>query len=230
MSTLTSRTKQTKPAGTDVVDVAVLNGDFDINDTEIGAPVVPISSPLPTVPYDGQLRYDKNDGFLKVYDAALLAWEPLAANNNVLLQGAGGAWKKITPTLTNITLGTGTTKNDLSYIRLPGNLVFAIWDCLLGTSGAVGGIARVDLPVDCPLDASAAISSYSLNDGLGWGECNLTGIASRHALLPFVVATAAPGQMAFIVSDSGANLTTGVPIAFAAGSQLSATILYRTSG
>lgn len=232
MSTLTSRTKQTKPAGTDGVDIAVLNGDFDINDAELGAPVVAISSPLPSVPYDGQLRYDKNDGYLKVYDAALSAWQVLSPNFKPQAQGVGGSWKSVTPTTANVTLGTGSPFNVLDYIRLPGNLIFWKWKLVLGTGGAVTGTISFSLPADAPVDVSSSLGQYLVEDAMGVGRCGLTGGGgSRHSLTASILALGPPATVFFVINDTG-NPCNGAgtnPFTWAAASVLLANGFYRTS-
>lgn len=233
MGTLSSRIKAFLAAPTDVVDVATdLTGPLGLIDGEIGMPVVPNGGGLPGTPYDGQVRVDMNDGFMKYYSAAALGWKligPISVNNQ---QGSGGGWKSISPTLNAITLGTPGAFNVLDYIRLPGNLIYWRWKLVLGTGGAVTGTAGFLLPVEFPIDVSANVQAWIAEDAIGYGKVGLTaGAASRHTVTAGLISVAAPGQVFFTINDTGnpVNGSGTNPFAWAAGGAILAQGTYRTS-
>lgn len=234
MATLTSRLKLVKAALLDNADITVnVNPSFDIVDTEIGLPKIASGGGLPGSPYDGQIRRDLNDGYLKVWDATAGAWVPLLAGPSNNLQGAGGSWKQNNaPTISGLTaIGTGTTKNLLSYIRLAGNIIFYKYDLLLGVGGSGAGSFLLTLPVEFPVDISANISAYSQNDCIGHGSLGLTvASASRITFSALLNSTVAPGQI-FLVSGAspGATLGLATPFALGNGSVLTIEGWYRTS-
>lgn len=232
-ATLTSRIKLVKAALVDNADITVnINPSLDIIDTEIGIPKVASGGGLPGTPYDGQPRYDRNDGYTKVWDAIAGVWVPLLAGPGNNLQGAGGSWKQITPTVAGLVLGTGTTKNLFSYIRMPGNIIMWKFDLLLGTAGSLSGNLLVTLPAEFPLDISANISAYSVNDAIGTGDWALTSAsATRHSITALVTNVGPPGQIFFSTSAApGVTVANGAnPFVAAAGSIMSCSGWYRTS-
>lgn len=73
MATTTSRLALTKPAGTDSVDIAVLNGNADKIDAAIGAKIC-TSGTRPSTPYDGQVIYETDTSKAFVYIATSSTW------------------------------------------------------------------------------------------------------------------------------------------------------------
>lgn len=57
-------------------------------------------------------------------------------------------WPTTTPTLTNITIGTGTTRNQQAYL-IEGNRVTVQGSILLGTGGQLNGDPTVTIPRAC---------------------------------------------------------------------------------
>lgn len=228
MGSLSSRVKAFLAAGTDQVDVAVdLAGPLTIFDAETGIPNVPNSSPLPSTPYSGQIRCDRNDGYVKQWNATTSIWEPLFPIPGALLQGSGGGWKQLTPpTASGITLGTGTTKHILDYIRLPGNMVYWRYYLLLGTSGALSGVVGLTLPVEFPYDISAGVNAGVNGDTVGFGTANCSVkrpvVAALNGLGP-------PGNLSFAITDTAAFVQPASPGTWGAASWLTASGLYRTS-
>lgn len=68
-----------------------------------------------------------------------------APSSSASMVGWGGAWAAYTPTLTNVTLGTGGTMT-ARYFQM-GKLVFVQLQMILGTGGDVTGNLGVSLPV-----------------------------------------------------------------------------------
>lgn len=73
MATSTTRLGLTKPAGSDVVDVAVLNANADKIDAAVGI-VVCTSTTRPTSPFTGQQIYETDTKQLQTYTGS--AWQP----------------------------------------------------------------------------------------------------------------------------------------------------------
>lgn len=72
------------------------------------------------------------------------------------------AWTAFTPTLTNITKGTGPTEA-YHYAQL-GKIVIARYKLVLGTSGAVTGLMTFTLPVTASSNAVNQITNVLLSD------------------------------------------------------------------
>lgn len=88
-----------------------------------------------TAPVEGQMAYISGTDVLSYYDGS--AWQ------NLLF---ASAWIAYTPTLTNITLGTGGTS--AFYYQVVGKQVNVRGRIVLGTSGSLGGIPSFTLPVN----------------------------------------------------------------------------------
>lgn len=103
MATTTSRLALTKPAGTDSVDVAVLNGNADKIDAAIGAKIC-TSGTRPSSPYDGQVIYETDTSKAFVYIAASSTWAGTVpdvvptATNALKLNGRNVYVQSTTPT------------------------------------------------------------------------------------------------------------------------------------
>jgi hypothetical protein len=80
LATSTTRLGLTKPDGTDLVDIAVLNTNFDKTDAAVGA-FVCTSTTRPSTPYAGQIIYETDTDQSFVWDSATSTW-------NVLVPGA----------------------------------------------------------------------------------------------------------------------------------------------
>ena len=103
MATTTSRLALTKPAGTDAVDIAVLNSNADKIDASIGAKIC-TSGTRPSTPYDGQVIYETDTSKAFVYVAASSTWAATVpavvetANNALKLNGRTVYVQSATPT------------------------------------------------------------------------------------------------------------------------------------
>lgn len=80
MATSTTRLGLTKPDGTDLVDIAVLNTNANKIDAAVGA-FVCTSTTRPSTPYSGQIIYETDTDQSFVWDSATSTW-------NVLTPGA----------------------------------------------------------------------------------------------------------------------------------------------
>lgn len=232
MATSTGRLGMIKPGYGDNADIAVLDADLDVADGEIGLPIIALSSPLPSVPYSGMIRRDKNDGYIKQWDSTSGAWIPLLAGPGASLQGAGGAYKQLTPpTVTGLTLGSGgSVEHRLTYIRLAANLIWWKYDLQLGVGGSLTSSLLLTLPTEFPIDTSGG-QLYNVNDCIGNGSYALSSVsATRYSISAFMNDVTAPGKVFFVTGEApGKTVATGAsPFVAVAGSVLSCQGTYRT--
>lgn len=123
------------------------------------------------------------------------------------LQILGGALTSYTPTLTNITLGTGSTV--VAKAALVGKLLLCKGRITFGTSGALTGAPRVSLP--------ATIQDYIVNTSLAVGTCwDNSASASFHRFVVAATSTSITWQDA-----SGTALSATVPFTWAVNDWLS---------
>lgn len=91
-------------------------------------------------------------------------------NSLVASSGTGWAWQSWTPTLTNLTLGNGTSVGN--YVQI-GKAVYFRYIFTLGSSGsAVGSGPTITLPVTA--NAAYASPNYSFEVGVGLATCAST--------------------------------------------------------
>lgn len=235
-ATLTSRLKLVKAALIDAEDITVnINPSFDIIDVEAGLPKVAGGSGLPGTPYDGQIRWDRNDGFVKVWDAANAVWQKLLPGPGSTILGGGSgisSWENFTSTLTNVTLGTGGVQYG-NAIRLPGNMIFVKMGFVLGTGGLLSSTLIMSLPTQYPIDNSVgSVGQYKVQDVLGYATAmSSAGGAGRLPLGALLNAVGPPGNVSFqMTTNAGGpgNVSSPTPFTWAAGSQLDVNLLYRT--
>ena len=164
-----------------------------------------------TSPFEGQLSYSLADDSYYHYSGS--AWLPYFFT-----------WKSWTPTINNVTLGTGYTLS-ATYAQL-GKTVIATFYYSLGTGSAITGDVNFSLPVN----------ASSSNRSLGAGKVTI-GDASpvtRYSGMCYPVGTPA---YAFVRVDNTAStyatqtaLSSSVPIAaWAINDFISATIIYEAA-
>lgn len=115
-------------------------------------PGVCTSTTRPTTPYTGQIIYETDTGYLRVWDGS--AWDYLSqkqdTTTNLPISDIGGAWTSWTPTLTasttNPTLGTGSDASG-RYAQI-NKSVFFYATFTFGTGAAAGtGSYQISLPI-----------------------------------------------------------------------------------
>jgi hypothetical protein len=149
-----------------------------------------------TSPVEGQLAYINANDILTYYDGS--AWQNLLFST---------AWVAYTPTLSNVTLGSGGTS--AFYYQVVGKQVNVRGRIVLGTTGSLGGIPTFSLPVNSVLTNQFWCNNVNLLD---FGLQNYTGA---------VLLTATVGQLQ-CVSASGpyaGYLTVNATRPFTWGSQ-----------
>jgi hypothetical protein len=139
----------------------------------------------------------------------------VSGNLSAIAPGGIGAWTTYTPTLTNITVGTGgSAKNEGRYIRL-GRFVALEIQIVLGTSGGLvpSGVIGATLPPITQQAAARGSFSARLRDAgtaiyVGMTDNTTTGRVDVYAVL-------ASGTYA-----SGAAPSSTVPFSWAAGDEV----------
>jgi hypothetical protein len=104
-----------------------------------------------TSPVEGQLAYINSNDILTYYTGS--AWANLLFST---------AWVAYTPTLTNITLGSGGTS--AFYYQVVGKTINVRGRITLGSTGSLGGVATFSLPVNAILSDQFWDGGAILND------------------------------------------------------------------
>jgi hypothetical protein len=118
-------------------------------------------------PAEGQTVYITLNDIYQYYNGS--SWQ------NLLF---AGAWIAYTPTLTNFTLGTGSTS--AFYYQIIGKQVNVRGRIILGTGGSLGGIPSFTLPVNCVLsnqfwNPSVRLLDFGTETYLGQVSLSTTG-------------------------------------------------------
>lgn len=119
-----------------------------------------------------------------------------------ILTAASDAWTPYTPTLTNVTLGTGTQVNNAKYKQV-GKTVDFVGTIVLGTGGALTGLASVSLPVTAAVDATTGA-------GLGAGTALLFDSSTAANRQPGAVTH---GASTLVFWGTGGQVAATVPFA-----------------
>lgn len=130
----------------------------DYNFTDIGA----LSTNRPAAPTVGQLIYE-TDTNSYVGRAAGPVWQTVVPL---------GAWTSYTPTLTNLTLGNGTSVATFARI---GRTIHWRWVFTLGTTSAVGTVPTISLPVAAAADYSGQGPTFGICTFIDQGVANYSG-------------------------------------------------------
>ncbi len=136
-------------------------------------------------PVEGQFAYVNSNDILSYHTGS--AW----ANAMFLT-----TWVAYTPTLTNITLGSGGTS--AFYYQVVGKQVNVRGRITLGTGGALTGVATFTLPVDAILADQFWQSGCILNDGGTFYQ----GVVRVGTSTATVMATNAAGTYTSVVNTS----------------------------
>lgn len=102
-------------------------------------PGVCTSTTRPTTPYTGQIIYETDTGYLRVWDGS--AWDYFLPKQD----GIPGAYTTHTPTWTNLTIGNGT--NDFKYTQV-GKFVHLHGKLTFGSTTSVSGHIEMSVPVN----------------------------------------------------------------------------------
>jgi len=137
-----------------------------------------------------------------------------ALGNQVELHDAAinlGAWVAWTPTLTNLTLGSGTVIAKYSRV---GKMLDFRFKFTLGAGSAVGSLPRFSLPF-------AAHSEYAVTaDKAGWGSAADSGITDYDVSLRFVVDQGSVEFVTIGTNGQHAAVSATVPFTFGSGDSL----------
>jgi hypothetical protein len=135
-------------------------------------------------PAEGQTVYITLNDIYQYYNGS--SWQ------NLLF---AGAWVAYTPTLTNVTLGSGGTS--AFYYQIVGKQVNVRGRIVLGTGGSLGGIPTFTLPVNCVLTGQFWGAGVSLLD---FGVQNYSGAVSLTTTLAQVNCVSASSTYAGYLS------------------------------
>lgn len=145
-------------------------------------------------------------------------------NGTIWATFVGGTWTAYTPTLTNLTLGTGGTIV-ARWKRIDPTTAKVHVALTLGSAAfAVSTAPDFTLPSQVPIGLS-----YAVADCLGVALLNDTsaGASGRFSGACYLVTGASNGRIGF--GTSGGAVTATVPMAWAAGDKLSAELTYETT-
>ena len=134
-------------------------------------PGVCTSTTRPSSPYTGQIIYETDTGYLRVWDGA--AWDYLAQSQDGttnLKASDVGVWTSYTPTWTNLTVGNGT--NSFRYVRI-GDTGFIQGEFTLGSTSSVSTNAYFSLPSgwtmpNQPISSFCNYLDTGVADWYGW--------------------------------------------------------------
>jgi len=140
------------------------------------------------------------------------------------------AWTSYTPTITNLTQGTGTLAS--KYIQIGKTVIYQGRFTFSGTS-SVGGVLTISLPV------TAVSSTYATREPLGIGmifdsnvsETYQTNVifASTTTLKLNVLTTRSGTNPVYNDSSVSRDVTTGVPIGYATGDIITWQAIYEVA-
>ena len=122
-------------------------------------PGVVTSTTRPTTPYTGQIIYEVDTGFLRVWDGA--NWDYLSPKQDTI----PGAYTSYTPTWTGLTVGNGTSSFAYSQIN---KMVHVFGRFVFGSTSAVTGVMLMTLPVD-RINADLAVLGTATMQDSGTG-------------------------------------------------------------
>lgn len=109
-------------------------------------PGVCLSSSRPSNPYLGQIIYETDTGYLRVWDGANWDYLSQSQDGTTNIKASDiGTYTSYTPTLGNVTLGNGT--RDFAYTQI-GKFVHVQGRFTLGTTSDVTGQITMTLPVN----------------------------------------------------------------------------------
>lgn len=180
MATSTTRLGLTKPAGSDVVDVAVLNANSDKIDAAVGI-VVCTSTTRPTSPYIGQQVYETDTKQLQTYTSS--GWQP-TVNTTAFSTIAQAA---ISP-LSSTAVATQAARDALFPSPAQGNAVWRVdkgWEeryfAAYNSSTNPGGATPAGwYPVSGNMPKASVVKSGNTSlTGAAWNILNGAGVFSQ---------------------------------------------------
>lgn len=161
-----------------------------------------------TSPVEGQLAYIELNDVLTYYTGS--AWA------NMLF---ATAWVAYTPTLTNVTLGSGGTS--AFYYQVVGKQVNVRGRIVLGTAGSLSGIPTFSLPVNSILSGQFWCPGVNLLD---FGVQNYTGAVQLTTTVGQLQCVSASGAYAGYLSVNATR-----PFTWGAQDQIDISITYEAA-
>lgn len=166
MATTTTRLGLTKPATTDLVDISVLNTNFDKTDAAAGSTVC-TSGTRPSTPYSGQVIYETDTKLSYVWNSSTSAWV-------ILMPGAIVCTSSTRPS----SPVTGTviyeTNTQLTYVYTGAAWSLAAQNRIFASSSARS--TAIASPIEGLSSYLSDSNSLELYDGSAWKRVvNTTG-------------------------------------------------------
>lgn len=136
---------------------------------------------------------------------------------NTAVDGIEAGWVAYTPTLTNLTVGTGTLTARYKQV---GKTVIVNFRFLLGGTSAVGLVPQFTLPVTAASSNSVQGFGYFVDAGTALVEAKITGNT-----------TAATIQCGFVVGSfvTHGNVSATTPFTWVSGDSMAITLVYEAA-
>lgn len=170
MATTTTRLALTKPAGTDVVDIDVLNANADKIDAAVGAYIC-TSTTRPSTPYAGQVIYETDSKLTWTYASG--AWKLDTGIQPVVASAA--ARNAIFP---SPVVGDSVWRSDLGYVETYYAAAGSPARAAGWYSGQDGGLVPITPASVAVGSGSATVSGNGLITFTGANQLTLNGIFS----------------------------------------------------
>jgi len=181
-------------------------------------PGVCTSTTRPTTPYTGQIIYETDTGYLRVWDGS--AWDYFLPKQDTV----PGVWQTWTPTWTGTSVGNGIIIARYTQI---GKTVFAKLDYVLGSTSTMTG----------PLDFSPPVSAHSnygfLAEISGDAICRDVS-ANAYYVLNLIVINSTTFRFTYLQQSGATNVTVGdisstAPMTWANGDFISLQFMYEAA-
>lgn len=131
-------------------------------------PGVCTSTTRPSAPYTGQIIYETDTGYLRVWDGS--AWDYLSQSQNdttnLPISNIGAAWTSYTPTIKGGATTVTATINYAKYSQIQ-KTVFVQVRATVTSAGAANGIISISLPSGLnPINQSdiATLGTFTIKD------------------------------------------------------------------
>ena len=188
-------------------------------------PGVCTSTTRPTSPYTGQIIYETDTGYLRVWDGS--AWDYLSQSQdtttNIKASDIGAAWTTFTPTWTAVTTNPAIGNGIMTgrYMKL-NKFVIAEFVLQFGSTTTYGSGAWIfDLPVAA---ANGALSSFGYRV-LGFGRSYDQSTANTYSIFPTFFASSTT-VFRLISEGTGGTLNSTVPFTYTNGDEVLFVITY----
>lgn len=196
--------------------------------SSLARPGVCTSSTRPASPFTGQVIYETDTGYLRVWDGA--AWDYLSQSQNDTtnfpIADIGKAQQTWTPTWTAVTTNPAIGNGSLNgrYFQI-NKLVIAEMTLITGSTTTYGsGRWRFTFPVTA---ASGNIGTYGFRS-LGYGRIYDTSTGQTYVAMPLFFASET-SRFSVLVTGNVSQVDLNVPMTWASGDELTIQIIYEAA-